>query len=81
VAIFAPTRTKQLIALCGDPIFTNTYNETNNNANNNNVPTQTYPDGNIIVCADYSGTIRIFRQDCAYYYSRDNDSHSIRSTR
>ena len=75
VAIFAPTRTKQLIALCGDPIFTNTY-ETNTNS-----VAQTYPDGNIIVCADYSGSIKIFRQDCAYYHSRDNDSYSVRSTR
>ncbi|CAI2179479.1 9176_t:CDS:2 [Funneliformis geosporum] len=77
-AIFAPTRTKQLIALCGDPIFTNTVN---NETNLPNVLTQTYPDGNIIVCADYSGSIKIFRQDCAYYHSHDNDSHSVRSTR
>ncbi|CAG8660611.1 21428_t:CDS:2 [Cetraspora pellucida] len=74
VAIFAPTRTKQLISLCGDPIFANT-------VNNENSANQTYPDGNIIVCADYTGSIKIFRQDCAYYPSRDSDSVSFRSTR
>ncbi|RIB04124.1 WD40-repeat-containing domain protein [Gigaspora rosea] len=74
VAVFAPTRTKQLISLCGDPIFTHTVNnETSSN--------QTYPDGNIIVCADYTGIIKIFRQDCAYYPSHDSDSVSFRSTR
>ncbi|CAG8485864.1 13016_t:CDS:10 [Cetraspora pellucida] len=52
VAIFAPTRTKQLISLCGDPIFANT-------VNNENSANQTYPDGNIIVCADYTGNISI----------------------
>ncbi|CAG8492706.1 19744_t:CDS:2 [Racocetra fulgida] len=67
VAIFAPTRTKQLISLCGDPIFAHT-------VNNENSASQTYPDGNIIVCADYTGSIKIFRQDCAYYPSRDSDS-------
>ncbi|CAG8639415.1 11359_t:CDS:2 [Gigaspora margarita] len=73
VAVFAPTRTKQLISLCGDPIFTHTVNnETSSN--------QTYPDGNIIVCADYTGIIKIFRQDCAYYPSHDSDSVSFRST-
>ncbi|CAG8538481.1 28781_t:CDS:2, partial [Racocetra persica] len=74
VAIFAPTRTKQLISLCGDPIFAHT-------VNNENTANQTYPDGNIIVCADYTGSIKIFRQDCAYYPSRDSDSVSFRSTR
>ncbi|CAG8564093.1 3399_t:CDS:10 [Diversispora eburnea] len=71
VAIFAPTRTKQLIGLCGDPIFTKTINSEK----------QTYPDGNIIVSADYTGRIRVFRQDCAYYSFGDVDSRSIRSTR
>ncbi|CAG8537889.1 24974_t:CDS:10 [Dentiscutata erythropus] len=74
VAIFAPTRTKQLISLCGDPIFTHT-------VNNETSATQTYPEGNIIVCADYTGSIKIFRQDCAYYPSHDSDSISFRSTR
>ena len=27
---------------------------------------ETFPDGNIIVTADYAGTIRVFRQDCAF---------------
>ncbi|RHZ87168.1 hypothetical protein Glove_40g51 [Diversispora epigaea] len=71
VAILAPTRTKQLIGLCGDPIFAKTINSEK----------QTYPDGNIIVSADYTGRIKIFRQDCAYYSSGDIDSRSIRSTR
>jgi WD40 repeat protein len=27
----------------------------------------THPDGNIIIVADYSGRIKVFRQDCAYH--------------
>lgn len=30
----------------------------------------THPDGNIIVIADYSGKIKVFRQDCAYHKRR-----------
>ncbi|CAJ0745793.1 3523_t:CDS:10, partial [Entrophospora sp. SA101] len=76
-AIFAPTRTKQLIAHGGDPIYSNTINH------DTSIPSDkfTYPDGNIIVSADNTGRIKIFRQDCAYYHSHDNDSSSILSTR
>ncbi|CAG8588010.1 6417_t:CDS:10 [Acaulospora morrowiae] len=74
VAIFAPTRTKQLIGVCGDPIFAN--HDASVSPEN-----RTYPDGNIIVSADCTGRIKIFRQDCAYYSSHDTDSRSIRSTR
>lgn len=30
----------------------------------------THPDGNIIIAADYSGKIKVFRQDCAYQKRR-----------
>ncbi|CAG8456049.1 7089_t:CDS:10 [Ambispora gerdemannii] len=80
VAIFAPTRTKQLIAMTGDPIFARTLNV---DANGNAIPptSQTYPDGNIIVCADQTGSIKIFRNDSSYYPKKDLDSISTRSTR
>nr|CAG8437200.1 8891_t:CDS:10 [Entrophospora candida] len=76
-AIFAPTRTKQLIAHGGDPIYSNTINHDTCIVSDK----FTYPDGNIIVSADNTGRIKIFRQDCAYYHSHDNDSSSILSTR
>ncbi|BFZ59469.1 hypothetical protein YB2330_000479 [Saitoella coloradoensis] len=36
----------------------------------------THPDGNIIVCADYTGRIKVFRQDCAYHSFSDNISET-----
>jgi len=39
----------------------------------------THPNGNIIVAADYSGRIKVFRQDCAYQ-KRRNDSWDTSST-
>ncbi|KAK1141280.1 hypothetical protein N8T08_009183 [Aspergillus melleus] len=43
----------------------------------------THPDGNIIVVADYSGQIKILRQDCAYHKRRYDtwDTHSTISRR
>ncbi|CAG8446899.1 2224_t:CDS:2 [Ambispora leptoticha] len=80
VAIFAPTRTKQLIATTGDPIFARTLNV---DSNGNAIPptSQTYPEGHIIVCADHTGSIKIFRNDSSYYPNKDLDSISMRSTR
>ncbi|CAG8628262.1 5120_t:CDS:2, partial [Paraglomus occultum] len=78
VAIFAPTRTKRLIAQCGDPIFVRTHQD-NTEEDSSGLPT--YPDGNIIVCADYNGSIKVFRNDCAYYPNQDTDNISIRSNR
>ncbi|KAG9296354.1 hypothetical protein G9A89_014946 [Geosiphon pyriformis] len=77
VAIFAPTRTRQLIAMTGDPIFAHSLNSGNATMPIN----QSYPDGNIIVAADYNGRIKIFRNDCSYYPQHDPDTISIRSTR
>ncbi|KAI9371795.1 WD40-repeat-containing domain protein [Aspergillus egyptiacus] len=43
----------------------------------------THPDGNIIIAADYSGKIKVFRQDCAYQKRRYDswDTHSTISRR
>lgn len=43
----------------------------------------THPDGNIIIAADYSGKIKIFRQDCAHNKRRYDswDTHSTISRR
>ncbi|KAL4920427.1 WD40-repeat-containing domain protein [Aspergillus aurantiobrunneus] len=43
----------------------------------------THPDGNIILAADYSGKIKVFRQDCAYQKRRYDswDTHSTISRR
>lgn len=38
-----------------------------------------HPDGNIIVTADYTGRIKVFRQDCAYI-KRKNESWETSST-
>ncbi|KAI9928231.1 hypothetical protein ASPWEDRAFT_38968 [Aspergillus wentii DTO 134E9] len=41
----------------------------------------THPDGNIIIVADYSGKIKVLRQDCAYQRRRTDswDTHSTLS--
>ncbi|KAE8352987.1 WD40-repeat-containing domain protein, partial [Aspergillus coremiiformis] len=43
----------------------------------------THPDGNIIIVADYSGKIKVLRQDCAYHKRRFEswDTHSTISRR
>ncbi|KAL4802242.1 WD40-repeat-containing domain protein [Aspergillus unguis] len=43
----------------------------------------THPDGNIVLAADYSGKIKVFRQDCAYHKRRYEswDTHSTISRR
>ncbi|KAL3472982.1 WD40-repeat-containing domain protein [Aspergillus californicus] len=43
----------------------------------------THPDGNIILAADYSGKIKVFRQDCAHQKRRYDswDTHSTISRR
>ncbi|KAI1326625.1 WD40 repeat-like protein [Xylariaceae sp. FL0255] len=92
-AIFAPTKTRQLLQASGDPIFslcnpppvmllsreesttnltvTDTQSEHSAKARKPGespafVARSTHYDGNIIVTTDQSGTIKIFRQDCAY---------------
>lgn len=37
----------------------------------------THPDGNIIIVADYSGKIKVLRQDCAYHKRRYQDMGSV----
>lgn len=93
VAIFAPTQSRQLLAASGDPVYeickgqptqlTQTTSTTSIGSQVSAAPTpQTafYPDGNIIVSADYTGQIKVFRQDCAWSLRRadTSDTASIR---
>lgn len=69
--------------------------DTGNNINNNNRHSTTqqsspayiarsgHPDGHIIIVADYSGRIKVLRQDCAYQKRRNAnfDAHSSLSRR
>lgn len=72
--VFAPNKARELLAASGDPI----YNLVQQYAHRNlpigqNMPAQGEPnfdyatrqssDGNIIICADYTGRIKVFRQD------------------
>ncbi|RUS33345.1 hypothetical protein BC938DRAFT_472074 [Jimgerdemannia flammicorona] len=82
-AIFAPTKTKLLLAADGnDSIYANTPVPSVASAPtspstplpdpayipvNNNTAAYTYPDGDIIVTADYTGCIKVWRHDCASY--------------
>lgn len=109
-AIMAPTSTKQLLGLSGDPLYDlcnpppitlvsqvdsprsskqsdelHNKDHRNGGKDKDSTPTatkmkgsptyfarSTHPDGNIILAADYSGRIKVFRQDCAYN-KRPND--------
>ena len=116
-AILAPTKTKQLLAQSGDPIYdvcnppavtllsrtesvisSRAPTESGASAKDAERPSSTpqngsprralpnpaylarsaHPGGNIIVSADYTGQIKIFRQDCAFQKRRheswDNNS-------
>jgi WD repeat-containing protein 44 len=116
-AILAPTKTKQLLAQSGDPIYdvcnpppvtllsrtesvissrdpTDSGGSIKENDQASSAPKpvspkktlvnpaylarSAHPGGNIIVSADYTGQIKIFRQDCAYQKRRheswDNNS-------
>lgn len=69
VALFAPLQTRQLLDLNHDPIYS-IVNPPKVVLGQHDMPPEKslYPhhDGHIIVAADYSGQIKVFRQDSAY---------------
>ena len=109
-AVMAPTRTRQLLAASGDPIYDlcnpppvtlrsmaesraeSTASQDKRNSDPISEPPLKKPeespayltrsmhnDGNIIITADHSGVIKVFRQDCAYQ-KRRNDNWETGST-
>lgn len=75
--VFAPNKSRELLAASGDPIYdiVQQYahrNLPNGHDNHSQVEPPNYDyatrqssDGNIIICADYTGRIKVFRQDSA----------------
>jgi WD repeat-containing protein 44 len=108
-AVMAPTKTRQLLAASGDPIYDlcnpppvtllsmaeSRAESTASQDKRNSDPIGEAPkkpeespaylarcmhnDGNIIITADHSGVIKVFRQDCAYQ-KRRNDNWETAST-
>ena len=94
VAIFAPSQSRQLLAGSGDPVYelnkgpqgiqlSLTASTTSIASQSSSVqlpPSAVYPDGNIIVSADYTGQIKVFRQDSAWAQRKadTSDTASIR---
>lgn len=97
VAIFAPIKSRQLLASSGDPVFDLCRSANGGGGaplsqamSSTSVASQTgsaqspqqpfHPDGNIIVTADYTGQIKVFRQDCAWAFRKidNSDTSSIR---
>jgi len=93
VAIFAPTQSRQSLAGSGDPVYelckghqglglAPTASTTSVASQMSTAqPSTFHADGNIIVTADYTGQIKVFRQDCAWAYRKldGSDSASIRN--
>ena len=94
VAIFAPSQSRQLLAGSGDPVY-ELYRGTQGSqlslsASTTSIASQAssaqlsqqlfQPDGNIIVSADYTGQIKVFRQDSAWVQRKadNSDTASIR---
>jgi WD repeat-containing protein 44 len=94
VAIFAPSQSRQLLAGSGDPVYelnrglqgsqlsltASTTSVASQSSNAQLPPSMIYPDGNIIVSADYTGQIKVFRQDSAWAQRKadNSDTASIR---
>lgn len=82
VALFAPTATKKILALSEDPVYDlcdpppvrllpkGVTIEDDASSLLSSAPTNSrkssHPTGNIFICADSAGCIKVFRQDCAY---------------
>lgn len=92
VAIFAPTQSRQLLAASGDPVYElcrgQQFNPLSPTASTTSVASTSgsasstfHTDGNIIVTADYTGQIKVFRQDCAWAHRKPeaSDTASIRN--
>ena len=94
VAIFAPSQSRQLLAGSGDPVYelnkglhgsqlsltASTTSVTSQSSSTQLPASIVYPDGNIIVSADYTGQIKVFRQDSAWAQRKpdNSDTASIR---
>lgn len=96
VAIFAPSQSRHLLAQSGDPVYQLCSpmpppNPLSHTASTTSVASQVstaqgvsqtafHSDGNIIVSADYTGQIKVFRQDCAWSQRKadNSDTASIR---
>ncbi|KAK9362875.1 WD40-repeat-containing domain protein [Lipomyces starkeyi] len=87
-AVFAPMKTIQLLSQSGDPVYDLcmpppvTLLATEENSGRSEFakprarpknPPKSHPNGNIIVTADQTGHIKIFRQDCAYEKRKQTD--------
>ena len=92
VAIFAPTQSRQLLAASGDPVYElckgQQFNALAPTASSTSLASTSlsasgafHSDGNIIVTADYTGQIKVFRQDCAWAHRKPDasDTASIRN--
>jgi hypothetical protein len=96
VAIFAPAQSRHLLAQSGDPVYqlccppppshplthtTSTTSVASQVSSAQGLPQAAFhADGNIIVSADYTGQIKVFRQDCAWSQRKadNSDTASIR---
>lgn len=83
---FAPNNAREHLAASGDPIYeivSNhprrsmlSSNQSTSSHDTNDSATHNPTDGNIIICADYSGRIKVFRQDSAATLRNRGDSCS-----
>jgi WD repeat-containing protein 44 len=94
VAIFASAQSRQLLAGSGDPVYelnrglhgsqlslsASTTSVVSQSSSAQLIPNAVYPDGNIIVSADYTGQIKVFRQDSGWAQRKadTSDTASIR---
>ena len=94
VAIFAPSQSRQLLAGSGDPVYVfnkgllgsqlslsaSTTSVASQSSSAQLPPSAVFPNGNIIVSADYTGQIKVFRQDSAWAQRKadNSDTASIR---
>jgi len=96
VAIFAPAQSRHLLAQSGDPVYqlcspqppsshlthaTSTTSMASQVSSAQSLPQAAFhANGNIIVSADYTGQIKVFRQDCAWSQRKadNSDTASIR---
>jgi len=87
VAVFAPTKSRQLLANSGDPVYdlcrsvqgggiplSQAMSATSLSSQAAQQPF--HADGNIIVTADYTGQIKVFRQDCAWAFRKVDNSET-----
>lgn len=85
--VFAPNKTRELLAASGDPIYDTVQRNSQQrpSAGSSNLNPEhandhhsylSPTDGNIIISADYTGCIKIFRQDSAAHFRHKVDDRS-----